>query len=78
MQVSNQKLWLITSLSLLLGLLIAWGVVRFLPCETQYMRIYGEPTPAPWPTILEQDNDNEPKAMAVDMASDQASKTYPK
>lgn len=71
--MTNRKLWTITSLSLTLGLLIAWGVVRLLPCET---RVYGEPTPAPWPTILEQDdNDDETKAVAVDMASDQTPDT---
>lgn len=56
MQMTNRKLWLFISLSLLLGLLIAWGGVRLAPCELQDTRIRGEPTPAPWPTILEQDN----------------------
>lgn len=60
--MSNRKLWAITLGSLTLGLLIAWGVVRLLSCE----QAHGEPTPAPWPTILEQDNANQ--AMAVDMA----------
>jgi len=67
-RMSNQKLWLVISLSVILGLVIAWGVVRFAPCEVR-----GEPTPAPWPTILEQDPEHETKAVAVDMASDQTS-----
>ncbi len=64
--MSNHKLRAITLGAITLGLLIAWGVVRFFPCETR------EPTPAPWPTILERD-DHEIEAMAVDLAGDQAS-----
>ena len=61
-RMTHWTVWVITFLAIGLGLLIAWGVVQFVSCER------GEPTPAPWPTILERDNET----TSLDLESDQA------